>query len=81
MNELHRDVHLADAHRMNPNAAGAGDFSLHALGVNSEALPEFVAVFSAPNHSKKESREQQDQNDREEKIIEETNPENHRAAR
>jgi hypothetical protein len=54
---------------MNPDAPCAGDFSLHALGINGEALPEFVAVFSAPNHSKKESREQQDQNNREEKII------------
>jgi hypothetical protein len=54
---------------MNPDAACAGDFSLHALGLNGEALPEFVAVFSTPNHSKKESREQQEQNDREEKII------------
>jgi hypothetical protein len=69
LDELHRDVHLADAYCMNPDAACAGDLPLHALGINGEALPEFVAVFSTPNHSKKESREQQEQDDREEKII------------
>jgi hypothetical protein len=45
---------------MNPDSACPSDFAFHPFGVHGDPLPEFVAVFPAPNHSEKESRKKKD---------------------
>jgi hypothetical protein len=46
--------------------------------INTKSLPELVAVFSPAKHPEQESREKNDENDREQEVVEKPHEKNHR---
>ncbi len=69
--EFQRDEDLAHAHGVDPRAAAAAQAIADALGIDGEALAEFVAVFAARDHAAHEPGQEGDEDERVEEIVEE----------